>query len=219
MRPRECTSGGQPSEYLDIADVLLSPWPAVAQARELLLHGEHAGDAHGRYRRAIERPGLVAERSRREQPVGPSSQGLTERSVCAPIKVGGAEQNVVPRELAGLRRRLSRQSNGASLHENCLRPLGVNALEPELDVAVLAGDPADPRIEAPASEQPHWDSGCLRDRYDLADDIQLPFGALVHGSILPCRMGFGAPAPRPLRTKWTAHPVRKWLCLPYHCAP
>jgi hypothetical protein len=35
-----------------------------------------------------------------------------------------------------------------------LRPFGARALNPELDVAVLARDPADPRIEAPAPEQP-----------------------------------------------------------------
>jgi hypothetical protein len=53
--------GGQPSEYLEIVDVLLPPWSAVAQAGKLLLHGEHAGNAHGHYRRAIERPWLVTE--------------------------------------------------------------------------------------------------------------------------------------------------------------
>jgi hypothetical protein len=57
---------GQPSEYLDIADVLLPPWSAVAQVRELLLHGEHAGGAHCQYWCAIEYRGLVAEGSWRE---------------------------------------------------------------------------------------------------------------------------------------------------------
>jgi hypothetical protein len=42
-------SSGQPPEYLDIPEILLPPWSAVAQMRELLLHGEHAGDAHGQY--------------------------------------------------------------------------------------------------------------------------------------------------------------------------
>jgi|ERR1022692_1321205 hypothetical protein len=58
--------GGQLSEYLEIVDVLLPPWSAVPQVRELLLHGEHAGDAHGQYRRAIECPRLVAEGAWRE---------------------------------------------------------------------------------------------------------------------------------------------------------
>ena len=70
----------QPPEYLDVSDVLLPPWPAVAQVGELLLHGEHAGDAHGQYRRAIERAGVVAEGSWRKQPVGESPEGLNERS-------------------------------------------------------------------------------------------------------------------------------------------
>jgi hypothetical protein len=61
----------------------------------------------------------------------------------------------------------------------------VNAINPELDVAVLARDPADPRIEAPASEQPRWDIGCPRGGYDLADNAQWSFSALVHGLILP----------------------------------
>src|SRR6185369_17573236 len=65
-------SGCQPSEYLHVGDVLRPPRPAVAQVRELLLHGEHAGDAHGQDRRAIERHGLLAEGSWREQPVGES---------------------------------------------------------------------------------------------------------------------------------------------------
>jgi hypothetical protein len=124
--PSALPLGGQPSEYLDIFDVLLSPWPTIAQVRELLLHGEH-------------------------------------------------------------------------------RSLGVNALYPELDVAVLARDPADPRIEAPASEQPHWDTGCLRNRYDLADNTQLPFGLLVHGVILPYRYvtnGNNSPM------RWTAVPLK-----------
>ena len=66
---------------------------------------------------------------------------------------------------------------------------------PELDVAMLARDPADPRIEAPAAEQPRWDTGCLRGGYDLADNTQLPFSALVHGLILPCRLDFGISSP------------------------
>src|SRR5215469_683740 len=170
---------GQPSEYPDIGDVLLPPWPAVAQVRELLLHREHACDAHGQYRRVIEHPGLFAERSWREQPVRPSPHGLTKRSVCLPIKVSGAKQNTVPRELAGLLWRLSGQSRGAGSSERCLRSFGVNALNPELHVAVPACDPADPRIQAPASKEPCWNIGCLHDRYDLADDTQLPFGPLV----------------------------------------
>ena len=75
-------------------------------------------------------PGFVAEGSWREQPVGPAPQGLTERPVCPPVKVSGAKQNIVQRELAGLLRRLSRQSCGASSYEHCLRSLGVNALKP-----------------------------------------------------------------------------------------
>ena len=146
--------GGQPSECLDVVDVLLPPRSAVAQVRELLLHGEHAGDAHGQDRRAIERHWLVAEGTARENPVGPSPVGLAERSVWVPVKVSGAEVDAVPGELAGLRGRLSRQSNSASFREHCLRSLGGKAFEPELDVAVLARDPADPRIETSASEQP-----------------------------------------------------------------
>jgi hypothetical protein len=41
----------------------------------------------------------------------------------------------------------------SSFHERCLRPPAADALDPELDVTVLAGDPADPRIQAPAFEQ------------------------------------------------------------------
>ncbi len=88
------------------------------------------------------------------------------------------------------------ENRGASSHERCLRSLGVNALNPELDVAVLARDPADPRIEAPASEQPHRDTACLRDGYDLADNTQLSLGPLVHGLILPRPSDFGIPERR-----------------------
>src|SRR5215469_14382971 len=52
--------GCQPSEDLDIVDVLLPPGPPVAQMRELLFHGQHAGHAHSLHRRAIEHPRLVA---------------------------------------------------------------------------------------------------------------------------------------------------------------
>lgn len=52
--------GDRPSEYLDIVNVLLPPWSAVAHVRELLLHCEHADDAHGRDQRAIECPWLSA---------------------------------------------------------------------------------------------------------------------------------------------------------------
>ena len=124
---------GQPSECLDIVNVLLPPWSAVAQVRELLLHGEHARDAHRRYRRAIEHPWLVAEGATREQPVGPSPLGLTEQSVWLAIKVRGAELDTVPDELASLFWRLSRESGGASSYEHCLGSLSVNTLEPELD--------------------------------------------------------------------------------------
>jgi hypothetical protein len=41
--------GGQPSERLDIVDVLLPSGPTVAQVRELLVCDKHARDAHGRY--------------------------------------------------------------------------------------------------------------------------------------------------------------------------
>ena len=75
---RRFLPGGQLPEYPDIRDVLLPPWPAVAQVRELLLHGQHAGDAHGQHPRALECHRLVAEGSWREQPVGPSPQGLAE---------------------------------------------------------------------------------------------------------------------------------------------
>jgi hypothetical protein len=37
-------------------------------------------------------------------------------------------------------------------------PRSPSALDPELDVAVLAGDPTDPSVEAKPSEQP----GCHR---------------------------------------------------------
>jgi hypothetical protein len=77
-----------------------------------------------------------------------------------PVKVGSAEVDTAPGELAGLLRRLSRQSRGASAAEHCRRPLGISAFDPELDVAVLTRDPADPRIEAPAAEQPRGDAGC-----------------------------------------------------------
>jgi hypothetical protein len=70
--------GDQPSEYLDIGDVFLPPWPAVAQVRKLLLHGQHAGRAHGQYRCAIESARLVAKGSRREQPVGEAPQRLAD---------------------------------------------------------------------------------------------------------------------------------------------
>jgi hypothetical protein len=49
---------------------------------------------------------------------------------------------------------VDRVSEQAQPNEHCLRSLGVNALNPELDVAVLARDPANPRVENPASEQP-----------------------------------------------------------------
>ena len=120
-------------------------------------------------------PGGTANRT-----IAPGADG---RPVWLPIKVRGAKQNVVPRELAGFLRRLSCQRRGTSFHEHCLRPLGVNALNPELDVAVLARDPADPGIEAPATEQPHRDIGGLRHRDDLADNAQLPLGALVHAQV------------------------------------
>src|SRR5215471_688888 len=165
--------GGQLPEHLDVVDVLRPPWPAVAQARVLLLHGEHAGGAHGQYRHAVERPWLVAEGAGREQPVRPSSFRLAERPVWPPVKVGSAEVGAVPGELAGLLWRLSRESRGASFHEHYLRSPGVSALDPELDVAVLARDPADPRIEAPASEQPCWDAGRVQRVHHGLDDAQL----------------------------------------------
>ena len=75
---------------------------------------------------------------------------------------------------------------------------------------MLARYPADPRIEAPASEKPRRDTGCLRDRYDLADNSQVPFGRLVHGLMLPCTAYFGyhvAPAlsrpVRGIRPRWS----------------
>jgi hypothetical protein len=158
--------------------------------RVLLLHGEHARDAHGQYRRAIERPRLVAEGAGRESPVRPSPFKLNERSVRMPVKVGSAEVDTVPGELAGLLRRLSRESRGASSREHCLRPLGVNALDPELDVAVLTRDPADPRIEAPAAEQPCRDAGCLERIHHGLDDSQLRIRPLVHRISLPGALPF-----------------------------
>jgi len=72
-RPRAAMSlgtrfglGGQPPEHLDVVDVLLPPWAAVAQVRVLLLHGEHPGDAHRQYRHAIEHPRLATEGAWRE---------------------------------------------------------------------------------------------------------------------------------------------------------
>ena len=120
---------GQPPEYLDVVDVLLPPRPAVAQVRVLLLHGEHASDAHGQYRRAIEYPRFIAEGAWREQPVRPSPLKLNRRPTCPPVKVGSAEVGAVPGELACLLWRLSRKGRGASFHKHCLRPRGVGTLE------------------------------------------------------------------------------------------
>ena len=102
-----------------------------------------------------------------------------------PIKVSGTEVDAVPGELARLLRRLSRESRGASYHEHCLRSLGIDALDPELDVAVLARDPADPRIEAPASEQPCGDAGCPQRIRHRLNDTQLRIRPLVHPTSLP----------------------------------
>ena len=55
--------GGQLAEYLDVLDVLLPPRPAVAQARVLLFHSEHPGDAHSEYGHAVKRRWLIAERT------------------------------------------------------------------------------------------------------------------------------------------------------------
>ena len=55
----------------------------------------------------------------------------------------------------------------------------MNTLNPELHVVVLTRNPADPRVESPASEQPRRDIVRLQDRDDLADNTQLPFGLLV----------------------------------------
>jgi hypothetical protein len=57
----------------------------------------------------------------------------------------------------------------------------MNTLYPELHVTVLMSEPADPRIESPASEQPRRDIGHLQDRDNLANDTQLPRGLLLHG--------------------------------------
>jgi hypothetical protein len=48
-------------KYRDIADVLVPPWPAVAQCRELLLHRQHPGNAHGRNRDSVEQPGQLTK--------------------------------------------------------------------------------------------------------------------------------------------------------------
>jgi hypothetical protein len=58
------------SEYLDVVEVLLPPGTTVAQLRELLLHSEHAIDAHSENRRAIEHAWLVVEGPWREQRSG-----------------------------------------------------------------------------------------------------------------------------------------------------
>ncbi|MEP7022356.1 MAG: hypothetical protein ABJB47_00765 [Actinomycetota bacterium] len=164
---------------------LLPPWPAVPQSRVLFLHGEHASGAHGPYRHAIEHPRLVAEGAWRQQPVRPSPEHLAGRPIWRPVEVGGAEVGTVPGELAGFLGRLRRQGRGASFHEDCLRPLGVDARDPELDVAVLARDPADPRIEAPAPEQPGWDAGCFQRIDHCPDGAQLCACPFVHRASLP----------------------------------
>ncbi|MGK5681497.1 hypothetical protein [Actinoplanes sp. URMC 104] len=56
----------------------------------------------------------------------------------------------------------------------------MDALDPELHIAVLACDPAEPRIEAPTAEQPCRDITGPQDCGDLADDAQLRFGLLLH---------------------------------------
>src|SRR4029453_7036283 len=112
-----------------------------------------------------------------------------ERPIWPPVKVGGAEGDIVQHELAGFLWRLGCQSRRTGSYERCPRPLGVNALDPELHVTVLARDPADSGIESPAPEQPRWDIGRLHGRHGLADDTQLPFGLFVHGPSLSRRVG------------------------------
>jgi hypothetical protein len=57
-------------------------------------------------------------------------------------------------------------------------------LNPELDITVLTGDPADSRIEAPAPEQPRRDACFPRYGNDPADNTQLSSSLLVHSLIL-----------------------------------
>ena len=89
------------------------------------------------------------------------------------------------RELARLLRRLSREGRSASRRQHCLRPPSNKALNPELDVAVLPGDPADPRIEAPAPEQPCRDADSPQYVHHSLDDAQLLRRPLVHHTSLP----------------------------------
>lgn len=76
-------------------------------------------------------------------------------------------------KLARLLRRLRRQRRRAGIHQSGLRPGGVRPLHPELDVTVVAGDPPDPGIEPPPSEQPGPDAGSgQRVNYEV-DHLQL----------------------------------------------
>jgi hypothetical protein len=56
----------------------------------------------------------------------------------------------------------------------------VAAVDPELDVTVIAGHATDPSVETPASEQPGTRRTLGQGGGDSADPVELVSGLLVH---------------------------------------
>lgn len=58
----------------------------------------------------------------------------------------------------------------------------MDALDPELDVAVLPSDAADPRVQTPTSEQPGWDPSSTEHLCHGPEDLELSMRPLIHAT-------------------------------------
>jgi hypothetical protein len=123
----------------------------------LLLHVEHAGEAHRRNRNSITGARVITERPGRKYPIRPPALNR-KPSIRLLVEVGSAERHAIPLELARLLGRLSHRDCRAGSYEGYRRPLVLATLNPELDIAVLTRDAADPGVKTPTTKQPCSDS-------------------------------------------------------------
>jgi hypothetical protein len=68
----------------------------------------------------------------------------------------------------------------ACARQDGLGSLAIGAVNPEFDVTVIPGDPADPRVQAPAAEEPRGTAGHSQRMHHQVNDTELRQRSVLH---------------------------------------
>src|SRR5215213_3102060 len=134
---------------------------------------------------ALEDDRLIRKGIRRERPVGLASVRLAKRSVGPSIEVRGAEVRPSQVNSHDSASDCVVSAIAPRCPEHCLRSFRVHPLDPELDLAVLPGDVADPRVEGPTLRRARLRFRRLQGPSSQPYQLNLRVSPVIHGASLP----------------------------------